>query len=130
MATVKVKLCRDGRPAESEIQKQCLVLLHGIGIFCWRQNSGAMAGSHNGKKRFVRFVVGVKGVSDILGCLPDGRFFACEVKRPGKKPSVEQLDFLSKVNARGGVGIWTDSVEGLEAQLVARGAIPTWTLNK
>lgn len=44
-----------------------------------------------------------KGVSDIIGQLRDGRFFALEVKRPGEKPTEEQAVFLSMVNDAGGV---------------------------
>ena len=44
-----------------------------------------------------------KGVSDIIGQLRDGRFFAIEVKRPGEKPTPEQSEFLSLVNDAGGI---------------------------
>lgn len=44
-----------------------------------------------------------KGVSDLIGQLQDGRFFAFEVKRPGEQPSEEQAAFLALVRAGGGV---------------------------
>ncbi len=44
-----------------------------------------------------------KGVSDIIGQLRDGRFFAMEVKRPGEKPTPEQAEFLALVADAGGV---------------------------
>jgi hypothetical protein len=28
------------------------------GVFCWQQNQGAIAGEHNGKRRFLRVVSG------------------------------------------------------------------------
>ncbi len=83
-------------------------------IFHWRQNSGAfMAGSG----RWVR-CCSIRGVSDILGVLPDGRFLAVECKRGrGGRVSPEQSEFLANVNANGGVGIVVQSVEELEARL-------------
>lgn len=50
------------------------------------------------------------GMSDILGQLTGGRLFAIEVKRPGEKPTKEQLDFISLVNRKGGVAGWADNV--------------------
>ena len=53
----------------------------------------------------------IKGVSDIIGCTRSGRIIAVEVKKRGKtpckdgKPSKEQLDFISEVNKRGGIGL-------------------------
>lgn len=44
-----------------------------------------------------------KGVSDIIGQLRGGRFFALEVKRPGEEPTEEQAVFLGMVNDAGGI---------------------------
>lgn len=46
---------------------------------------------------------GRNGVSDILGCV-NGYFLAIEVKRPGKKPTLAQMEFLKEVNSAGGIG--------------------------
>lgn len=43
-----------------------------------------------------------KGVSDIVGMLRGGRFFAIEVKRPDEKPTAEQAAFLALVREAGG----------------------------
>lgn len=54
-----------------------------------------------------------RGVSDIIGQLRDGRFFALEVKRPDEKPTPEQAEFLALVADAGGVsGVvrnWSDA---------------------
>ena len=55
--------------------------------------------------------IGFPGLSDLVGILPNGRFFACEVKVPGQKPRDNQLAFLEAVNKRGGIGIWATSPE-------------------
>ena len=91
-------------PLEKEIQKQILAALEIAGIFCWRQNQGTVAHAKTNRhaRRFVRFT-SKKGVSDIIGCLPDGKFLAIEVKRPGGKLTADQEGFLQDVEAHGGV---------------------------
>lgn len=44
-----------------------------------------------------------KGKADIEGQLPDGRYFALEVKRPGEKPTQEQVAFLTTVRRNNGL---------------------------
>lgn len=105
---------------EKDIQSQCLQYLTLTGIFCWRQNQGAFTGDYKGKRRFVRFST-MPGISDILGILkPTGRFLAIEVKRPGNKPSPEQLAFLDVVRANGGLALVVysldDLIEGLRKE--------------
>ena len=53
---------------ESHVLSGCLRYLKARGIFCWRNNSGAVQIAPG---RFMRF--GKRGYSDILGVLPDGR---------------------------------------------------------
>lgn len=53
--------------------------------------------------------VGFPGLSDILGQLRDGRLLAIEVKKPGEKPTNDQLEFIRTVNDNNGVAFWTDS---------------------
>lgn len=54
-----------------------------------------------------------KGVSDLIGLLRDGRFFALEVKRPDEEPSASQAAFLALVREAGGaagvVERWEDA---------------------
>lgn len=101
-------------PLETEIQKQCLSYLHLRGIYCWRSNNTPIYDPRRGVYRSFR---GLRGVSDILGILDDGRFFACEIKRPGKTLRPEQEKFLDEVSTRGGVGIWVSSVDELKEDL-------------
>jgi hypothetical protein len=102
---------------ESDIVRDCLTWLRLQGVFCWRQNQGAITGSYKGKRRFLRFT-SVDGVSDILGVLrPQGQLLALEVKRPGKKPTPEQEAFLATVRDHGGIGAYVQSVAELEELL-------------
>ena len=58
-------------------------------------------------------------VSDIIGMLRDGRFFAFEVKKPGEIPTEGQREFMDAVKRAGGVaGVvyhWHDAKTLLDA---------------
>jgi hypothetical protein len=109
---------------ESDIVAACLQYLQLRGLFAWRQNQGAIPLPNGGFRRFV----GLKGVSDILGILPQdvtvdgqvvrfGNFLAVEVKKPGEKPRREQREFLETVKQLGGIALVVHSVAELEEQL-------------
>lgn len=99
-------------PKETDIVKACLQYLNLVGVFAWRSNTGAVSGTYKGKDRFIRF--GPKGQSDIIGILPDGRFLAVEVKRPGGKLTFEQDMFLDTIRKRGGVALHVQSLQECE----------------
>lgn len=95
---------------ESDVQTACLEYLRIRRIFHWRQNSGAFR-TQSG--RWFK-CCSIKGVSDILGVLPDGRFLAVECKsESGGRLSPEQKEFLSNINANGGLGVVVHSVDEL-----------------
>ena len=71
---------------------------HPAVAWCERQNSGAV----NSGGRFIRF--GWPGCADVLGQLLDGRFLAVEVKAAKGSASPEQVAFLDRIRAAGGVG--------------------------
>jgi len=124
------------KPRESDVLAQCLAALNAWGIPAWRNNTGGLpvqAPSTRvkvcgqtlevpGKRRFLRF--GKKGSSDILGVLPpEGRFLAVETKRPGEKPTPEQVAFLDMISAAGGLALVISDVKQLEAALRLEGVI-------
>ena len=111
---------------ETDVLASCLQWLRMKGVWCWRQNQGAIPLKSGGYRRFV----GLKGVADILGILPQtvrvigdehpvifGNMLAVETKREGEKPRPEQVEFLRLVNERGGVGVCVHSVTELEEAL-------------
>lgn len=67
----------------------------------------------------------LKGVADILGVLPDGRFLAIEVKKKGGYPTIEQKAFLLNVQERGGVALLVRSIKELDEGMLKH--VPTWT---
>lgn len=94
---------------ETDIQRACMEYLQAQGIFCWRSNQIPVPLKGGGFRRFA----GMKGVSDILGCLPGGRFLACEIKKPGKYMTPEQREFQETIAGLGGVALCVRSVEEL-----------------
>jgi hypothetical protein len=101
-------------PREIDIVNACLTLLQLRKVFAWRVNSGAVTFEKGHKRYFVQFARGAKGISDIIGLLPGGRFLAVEVKRPGNKPSADQECFLAQIQASGGLGIVVTSPTELD----------------
>ena len=51
------------------------------------------------------------GISDIIGCLPSGQFFACEIKAPRGVLSEHQQRFIEAVNRNGGRAFVARSVD-------------------
>ena len=102
-------------PPESAVLRDCLAYLSLMGVFAWRQNTGAGNLGPEDRKRFVRF--GFAGVSDIIGIMPDGRFLAVECKRVGGVVSQAQRAFLDEVERRGGVAVVAHCVDDLDAAL-------------
>ncbi len=101
---------------EADILRTCLAWLRLQGVYCWRQNQGALSTASQGKRRFFRFA-GVEGISDIIGLLrPSGRLLAIEVKRPGRQPTPEQDTFLDVIRASGGLALCVHSLWELQQQ--------------
>lgn len=105
-------------PLEADIQSAILRALKVHPAVAWagRFNSGAQVIGEGKARRFVRFST-VKGLSDIVGQLMDGRFLAIEVKRPSGKVTDEQQAFLSMVQKSNGVAFVARSVQQVWDQL-------------
>lgn len=99
---------------ESEIQKAILDLLRmKYKIFCWKSNNvGVYIKAKN-----AYMPAGIKGVSDIIGLLDNGRFLAVEIKKPKCHPTKYQKEFLAKVNKKGGLGFVARSIDDVEKEL-------------
>lgn len=111
---------------ETDIVRACLDWLALHRIKAWRMNN---TGVYDPVKKIHRRFQGLRGVSDILGILPQtvrladggaerfGNFLAIEVKKPGEKPRTEQVDFLQDIQAAGGIALCVHSLHELEEQL-------------
>lgn len=92
---------------EKDILAEIKTYLSARGIFFFRCNTGRRGG--------VSF--GIKGAPDIIGILPDGRFLAIEVKGPGGKASIEQLQFLGEIAKNGGMAFVAFSIDDVARHL-------------
>lgn len=119
------------RVLESDLQAQIIDYLRveqargRIGWFC-RVNGGAVKAGADYVKFYKLHVPGhagrSKGKADIEGLLGNcseypGRYFALEVKRPGGKPTKEQLEFLDATRAVGGIAAVVRSFEDAKSVL-------------
>lgn len=93
---------------ESNIMKSIMIALSDNGCVVFRNNIGSYK---NEDGRFIRFGVGGNGGSDLIGWTMDGKFLAVETKSPTGKATPEQINFIEKVNASGGVAGIARSVE-------------------
>jgi len=78
----------------------------------------------------VKTIVGNRsGISDITACLPpDGKYFSCEVKKPGEAPRALQQYHLDQVIKAGGLAMSATSVEQVKQYLASNG-YGTYTQN-
>ena len=60
-------------------------------------------------------------MADIVGCAPDGRFIAIEVKRPGGKLTVMQENWLAEKQHHGGVVFVAYNVDDVKSVLTSSG---------
>lgn len=99
------------RPTETEmaIIHAIKAYLESVGCLAIRINAGAVPIENEHGRRFYRGAPA--GTSDILGCMPNGRFLAIEAKRPGMKTTPKQEEFIQSVRAAGGVAGVAHSVE-------------------
>jgi hypothetical protein len=85
---------------EHEVQSLILDWLKQKHIWHFRSNAGAMAGSHKGKRWYVKF--GPKGGPDIFAIIR-GQIFGIEVKGDGGFQSQVQKEFEVEFTRAGGV---------------------------
>lgn len=58
--------------------------------------------------------IGVKGWADIIGCSPDGKFYAFEVKTGNARQTKEQKNFQKAIESKGGIYIVVRSLNDLD----------------
>jgi hypothetical protein len=95
---------------EKTIQRMILTFLAAHKIFVFRINT---TGVYDTKRNIFRTLHGfsMKGVADILGMMPDGRFLAIEVKTAKGVQSFDQKHFEECVKKNNGIYILARSVD-------------------
>jgi len=104
---------------ESEVQANCRALLESKGCYVERRNTGTMIIKDEDTGKTRRFKAGDKGAADLFGMFPCGRHFELEIKRYGKRPTLEQVRWLRNANRWGHAAFWVDEVAALERMLPA-----------
>lgn len=100
--------------SEMELVHWTISRLSMAGYTVWRQNAGRIPIKNDYGKITRMVIVGHKGVSDIIGFSPTGRFCAFECKIAPNKPSPIQQLFLDDVNRAGGIGELVYTTEDVE----------------
>ena len=98
---------------EAAIMRQIQLAMTKLGHRVFR-NSVGVATTDTGY--VIRFGLAV-GSSDLIGWTSDGKFLAIEVKRPGKKTTQAQRDFIEAVRKAGGIAMVACSAEEAVAGL-------------
>jgi hypothetical protein len=115
------------RNKEIDLVRACLDWLALRRIKAWRANN---TGVYDPVKKVYRTFQGLRGVSDILGIVPQtvvidgervtfGNFLAIEVKRPGESLRPEQEQFLQEIRDLGGIGLCIRTLNELEQQMAS-----------
>ena len=113
----------DGYTA-TQMQNLCINKIVALGGVAWRNNSGALKIG----KRLVRF--GKVGSGDVIGFIPpNARFVSIETKTENDDPSAEQLEFMYRVRAAGGIAFIAESIRDVDEGLEPT-AYPTRTNTK
>lgn len=100
---------------ESAILKEVMLEASKHGCIVWRNETGGYKLANGG---FVRAGL-CNGSSDLIG-LYKGRFLAIEIKRPGKKLSKDQENFINRVNENGGIAFICDDAKNFKELLYSR----------
>ena len=95
------------KSTEKETQSACLQLLEAMGVFHYRQNSGAFKAAHGS---FIRF--GSPGAPDIVAVIK-GRYIGIEIKDLKAKQNENQLIFQGRLEKAGGVYIVIRNIDEL-----------------
>ena len=102
--------------SEKAIENSILNWLGWKGIYAWKVQS---VGVYDQAKKTFRTPGRLyrRGVSDILGILPDGRLLSIEVKSATGRLSEHQKIFLDEITSRRGLAFVARSIEDVEDKL-------------
>lgn len=102
--------------SEKQIENQILNWLEWKNIYAWKTKTTATF-----DRRSNRFLKPSKlyrtGVADVIGCLPNGRIFAIEIKSKKGRLQDNQKIFIEEITKRGGLAFVARSIEDVEKGL-------------
>lgn len=107
---------------ESELLSFALQRLRQSGLVAWRVPNGPVMHSTNGGQKVFKKSP-IKGFPDIAGVLPNGKFFAIELKTEKGRLSPEQLEWITRLNMSGAMAIVLRSREEIDSFIQAAAQI-------
>lgn len=102
---------------EAEIQHLIIAWLRTNNIFIRRINTTGVFDSSRGYYRALTGIANARGMPDLIGILPEGRFLAIEVKTPRGKVSNEQCQVIDEINDAGGMAFVARSLDDVKGML-------------
>ena len=102
---------------EGAVRNQVCLYLRTKGVFFFLHDSVGIFDPKTKRFRRNTSPYRIKGVADILGILPGGRFLAIELKSATGTLTKEQKSFLEAINANGGVAFMARSIEDVKVGL-------------
>ena len=103
-------MAKSPRPLERTIQSNGMTALRCLGLALYRRNVSLAVADYQGRKRVIRS--GEPGQSDCYGwIIATGRHVEIEWKRPGNRPTSDQLTWLKWCTKQGVIAYWADSVD-------------------
>lgn len=90
---------------EAVLQRHCMEILKASGLLWWRVPNGAVKHSGVMKKS------PMAGHPDLAGLLPSGRYFAIELKASKGILQANQVEWIEKIKASGGLAVVIRSVD-------------------
>ena len=108
-------------PKEKDTQRTLVEYLTAKGCLVVRVNSGRMPWTDSKGRRHSFSMNNQPGCSDLIVCLPGGKFAALEVKSAGGKLTPAQASFLDRVRSVGGTAAVIRSTAEADALLNGEG---------
>lgn len=102
---------------ESELLSFALTCLKQSGLVYWRVPNGPVV--HTIGTKQIRKKSPIKGFPDIAGVMPNGKFFAIELKSDKGRLTPEQTEWITKLNMSGAMAIVLKSKDEIREFIVA-----------
>jgi len=94
----------------NNLTQAIIKMLSLYGYLAWRNNNAPI---YDIRRKVYRSNNTLKGIADVLGLSPAGRFIAVEVKTGKDRQSKEQKEFQNDVIRRGGIYIVAHTVDDI-----------------
>jgi hypothetical protein len=103
---------------EADLLSYALTSLKRSGLVAWRCPNGPVMHSINGGQKVFKKSP-IKGFPDIAGVMPNGKFFAIELKTPKGRLSPEQVEWITRLNMTGAMAIVLRTREEIDEFIAA-----------